>query len=89
MEIKEEWKDIKQFAGLYQVSNFGRVRSLDHFGINHEKQPNRIQRLYHTHTKIYHYILDKLSFREVMDYMGVPYEPVIDRQLKLDLKEER
>jgi hypothetical protein len=26
----EMWKDIKGYEGLYQVSNFGRVRSLDH-----------------------------------------------------------
>lgn len=26
--MKEIWKDIKDFEGLYQVSNFGRVRSL-------------------------------------------------------------
>ena len=25
----EEWRDIKGFEGFYQVSNFGRVRSLD------------------------------------------------------------
>lgn len=27
--MQEEWKDIVDFEGLYQVSNFGRVRSLD------------------------------------------------------------
>lgn len=26
---REEWKDIKEYEGLYQVSNFGRVKSLD------------------------------------------------------------
>ena len=26
----EEWKDIKGYEGLYQVSNEGRVKSLDH-----------------------------------------------------------
>lgn len=24
----EEWKDIKDFEGLYQISNYGRVKSL-------------------------------------------------------------
>lgn len=27
--MSEEWKDIKGYEGLYQVSNWGRVRSLD------------------------------------------------------------
>lgn len=48
------------------------------FGIHHEKEPNRIQRLYFTHRKIYDYILDKLGFREVMEWIGVPYKPVFD-----------
>lgn len=30
--MKEEiWKDIKNYEGLYQVSNFGKVRSVDRF----------------------------------------------------------
>lgn len=29
--MKEIWKDIKDYEGLYQVSNFGRVRSLNHY----------------------------------------------------------
>jgi len=27
--MKEEWKDIPKYEGLYQVSNLGRVRSID------------------------------------------------------------
>lgn len=27
----EEWRDIKGFEGLYQISNYGRVKSLDRF----------------------------------------------------------
>ena len=27
--MEEIWKDIKGYEGLYQVSNMGRVRSLD------------------------------------------------------------
>lgn len=35
--MKEEvWKDIEGYEGLYQVSNFGRVRSLDRY-VNHPK----------------------------------------------------
>ena len=29
MEIKEVWKDIKGYEGLYQVSNLGRIKSLE------------------------------------------------------------
>ena len=29
----EEWKDIEGFEGLYQISNFGNVRSLDHITV--------------------------------------------------------
>jgi hypothetical protein len=29
--MREEWKDIKGYEGLYQVSNYGRIRSLDRY----------------------------------------------------------
>lgn len=32
--MEEEWRDIKGYEGLYQVSNLGRVRSLDRYIIN-------------------------------------------------------
>ena len=32
--MSEIWKDIKGFEGVYQVSNLGRVRSLDHYASN-------------------------------------------------------
>ena len=46
------------------------------FGIQFDKEPNRIQQLAQTHPQMYQYILDKLGFREVMDFMKIPYEPV-------------
>lgn len=32
--MSEAWADIKGYEGLYQVSNYGRVRSLDHYASN-------------------------------------------------------
>lgn len=31
MHIEEIWKDIKDYEGLYQISSYGRVRSLDRY----------------------------------------------------------
>ena len=35
--MKEEWRDIKGYEGLYQVSNLGRVKSLNYKHTNREK----------------------------------------------------
>ena len=48
------------------------------FGCHLEKQPNRIQQMAKTHPKLYEYCLrdfDKggLGLREVMDFVGIPY----------------
>jgi len=48
------------------------------FGIMQDGVPNRIQRLAETHPKLYDYCLNKLGLKEVMDFIGVPYTPVID-----------
>ena len=45
MTVEEIWKDIEGYEGEYQISNFGRVRSLDkkvnvknnHIAIKHGK----------------------------------------------------
>lgn len=42
-ETREEWKDIDGFEGLYQVSNKGRVRSLDR--IITRKLPNKTEKV--------------------------------------------
>jgi predicted XRE-type DNA-binding protein len=36
----EEWKPIKGYDGLYEVSNNGRVRSYNKYGFKHEKMDN-------------------------------------------------
>ena len=37
MEIKEIWKDIEGYENLYQVSNLGRVKSLNYKRTGKEK----------------------------------------------------
>lgn len=37
MEETEIWKDVEGYEGLYQVSNFGRVKSLNYRGLGKEK----------------------------------------------------
>ena len=44
------------------------------FGCHLEKEPNRFQRMKQTHPKQYEYCMDKLGLKEVLDYIGVPYE---------------
>ena len=44
------------------------------FGCHLEKEPNRFQRIKETHPKQYDYCMDELGLREVLDYIGVPYD---------------
>lgn len=44
------------------------------FGAHLEKEPNRFQRMKVTPPKQYAYCMDKLGLREVLEYIGVPYE---------------
>ena len=73
-EIKQD-KDGKYYTtGLQRC---GCVYCL--FGIQREKEPNRIQKLKETHPKIYDFCMkptDKggLGMKEVLDYINVPYE---------------
>lgn len=36
--MREEWKDIAGYEGLYQVSNLGNVKSIDHYNTNGFKE---------------------------------------------------
>ncbi len=44
------------------------------FGVHLEKSPNRFQRMQRTHPKLWNYCINKLGLREVLDFIGVPYE---------------
>lgn len=44
------------------------------FGCHLEKAPNRFQKMKITHPKQYEYCMNQLGLKEVLDYIGVPYE---------------
>lgn len=44
------------------------------FGVTQEKYPNRFQRMKVTHPRQWQYCMDELGLREVLEYIGVPYE---------------
>ena len=53
---EEVWKDIKGYEGLYQVSNKGRVKSLNRYAVNHSKlqfRPERILKQNHRNSSKY------------------------------------
>ena len=55
--MKEIWKDIKNFEGLYQVSNKGRVRSLDRISVNCYGMPRKLKgKILKPHLNVYGYL---------------------------------
>ena len=42
MENEEIWKDIDGYDGIYQVSNLGRIKSLERFSLQNHLLPERI-----------------------------------------------
>lgn len=44
------------------------------FGCHLEKGKNRFQRLKISHPKLWEYCMDKLGMRDVLNYIGIPYE---------------
>lgn len=44
------------------------------FGMHKEKYPNRFQLLEKSHPQLHKYCLDELGFKEVFDYMHIPYD---------------
>ena len=48
------------------------------FGLHLEKEPNRFQRMALTHPRQYDYCVNTLGCGKVLDYIGVPYQPLTD-----------
>lgn len=44
------------------------------FGVHREAEPNRYQKLELIHPDLHRYCMDKLGFKEVCEYMNIPYK---------------
>lgn len=44
------------------------------FGIQYEKETNRMQRLKQTHPRLHKYCMEQLGIKEVLDYLNIPTE---------------
>lgn len=44
------------------------------FGVHNEDSPNRYQKLQLTHPQLYDYCMNKLGFKDVCEYMNIPYK---------------
>lgn len=65
---------IKNNKGLYETTGEKRTGCIwCMLGINHDKEPNRFQRLKQTHPNLYDYCINKLGMGEVLDYINIKY----------------
>lgn len=71
------WEYIKRFNVPYStIYDMGYSRTgcaFCIFGAHLEKPCNRFQRMKKTHPKLWGYCLDKLGLREVLEFLGIPY----------------
>jgi len=76
--------DIWKYIGIYDlpyspVYDLGEQRTgclFCLFGCHLEREPNRFQRLYHLHPKIYDYCMNDLGLCNVMEHVGIPHVPI-------------
>jgi len=73
--------NIIDYLGCYEAEDVLETTGCDRtgcmfcmFGCHLEKEPNRFQRMKQTHPKQYAYCMDQLGLKEVLEYIGVPYE---------------
>lgn len=69
--------DIVEINGKLKTTGVNRTGCMFcMFGVHLEKEPNRFQRMAVTHPKQWDYCINKLGCGMVMDYIGVPYNPI-------------
>ena len=75
IEIPTVYGDILKDNGVLKTTKCDRTGCVFcGFGIHLEKGENRYQRLERTHPQLHDYCMNKLGFKEVCEYMNIPYK---------------
>ena len=75
LSINKAYGEVICIDGIYSTTKCDRTGCIYcGFGVHLEKEPNRYQRLEQTHPQLYNYCMDKLGFKEVCEYMNIPYK---------------
>ena len=69
IRVKQGTEDTLETSGRFRTGCMFCM-----FGAHMEKEPNRFQRMKGTHPKQYEYCMNELGLKEVLQYIGVPYE---------------
>lgn len=77
-------KDIWEYIHKYKIP-YSKIYDMGYdrtgcmfcmFGLHMQKGENKFQRMAITHPKQYHYCMEKLGLREILEYMKLSYKPV-------------
>jgi len=75
---KDIWQYIKEnnlpYSKIYDMGENHTGCMFCMFGVQHEKYPNRFQRMKKTHPKIYNYCMSELKLKEVLEYLKIGYK---------------
>ena len=75
LDINKAYGDVIFKDGNYSTNKCDRTGCIYcGFGVHLEKEPNRYQRLELTHSQLHDYCMNKLGFKEVCEYMNIPYK---------------
>lgn len=71
------WEYIRKnnvpYASIYDKGHTQTGCMFCGFGIQYDQEPNRFQRMKISHPKRYDYVINRLGFCDVLDFIGVPY----------------
>lgn len=66
---------LKDEKGKYFLTKLNRTGCMFcMFGIQHDKSPNRFQRMKETHPNQYKYCMEKLGIKDVLNFLNIEYE---------------